>query len=66
MLHLQSLYTAPLDKLQNVSRRAAPIVTSSIHDADAVCLLQRLRWKDMIAQRQIQEASINDGLQTYK
>ena len=37
---------------------AARIVTSSSydHDADAGCLLQRLRWKDLIVRRQIQEA----------
>ena len=32
------------------------IVASSSYDADAGCLLQRLGWKDLIAQRQIQEA----------
>ena len=30
--------------------------TSSSYDADAGCLLQRLRWKDLIAQCHIQEA----------
>ena len=32
------------------------IVASSSYDADAGCLLQQLGWKDLIAQRQIQEA----------
>ena len=32
------------------------IVASSSYDADAGCLLQRLGWKDLIAQRQIQQA----------
>ena len=34
------------------------IVGSSSYDADARCLLQRLGWKDLIAQRQIQQALI--------
>ena len=44
------------DKVQKLQKRAARIVTSSSYDADAGCLLQRLGWKDLIAQRQIQEA----------
>ena len=40
------------EKLQKVQNRAARILTSS-------SLLQRLGWKDLIAQRQIQVAFIN-------
>ena len=42
--------------LQELQKRAARIVTSSSYNADAGCLLQRLGWEDLIAQRQIQEA----------
>ena len=44
------------DKLQKLTNRVARIVTFSSYDADAGCLLQRFGWKDLIAQRQIQEA----------
>ena len=42
------------EKIQKVQNRAARILTSSSYDADAGYLLQRLGWKDLIAQRQIQ------------
>ena len=46
-----------IDKVQDkVQNRAARILTSSSYDADAGYLLQRLGWKDLIAQRQIQVA----------
>ena len=44
------------EKLQKVQNRAARILTSSSYDPDAGYLLQRLGWKDLIAQRQIQVA----------
>ena len=44
------------EKLQKVQNSAARILTSSSYDADAGYLLQRLGWKDLIAQRQIQVA----------
>ena len=46
------------DKLQKEEEACCPIVTSSSYDADAWYLLQQLRWKDTIAQRQIQEAVV--------
>ena len=46
----------PSEKLQKVQNSAARILTSSFYDADAGYLLQRLGWKDLIAQRQIQVA----------
>ena len=45
-----------LQKLQKLQNRAARILTSSCHDADARYLLQQLGWKELIAQRQIQVA----------
>ena len=44
------------DNLPKLQKRNASIVTFSSYDADAECLLQRLGWKDLIAQRHIQEA----------
>ena len=41
-----------------MQNRAARILTSSSYDADAGYLLQRLGWKDLIAQRQIHVALI--------
>ena len=49
-------YKTPSEKLQKVQNSAARILTSSFYDADAGYLLQRLGWKDLIAQRQIQVA----------
>ena len=45
-----------LQKLQKLQNRAARILTSSSHDADARYLLQQLGWKELITQRQIQVA----------
>ena len=44
------------DNLPKLQKRNACIVTFSKYDADAECLLERLGWKDLIAQRHIQEA----------
>ena len=44
------------ERLQKLQNRAARILTSSSFDADARYLLQRLGWKDLITQRQIQVA----------
>jgi len=41
------------EKLQKLQNRAARILTSSSHDADAGYLLQQLGWKNLTAQRQI-------------
>ena len=44
------------ERLQKLQNRAARILTSSSYDADALYLLQQLGWKDLITQRQIEEA----------
>ena len=44
------------DNLAKLQKRKACIVTFSRNDAHAECLLQRLGWKNLIAQRHIQEA----------
>ena len=44
------------ERLQKLQNRAARILTSSSYDADALYLLQQLACKDLITQRQIQEA----------
>ncbi len=41
------------ERLQKLQNRAAGVLTFSVYDADAKCLLQQLGWKDLYTQRQI-------------
>ena len=44
------------NKLQNLQNRAARVITSSNFDVDVDSLFQKLSWKDLKSQRQIQNA----------
>ncbi len=58
------------DKLQKLQNRAARILTFSSYDTNAGLLFERLGWKRLESQRQIQEAvmvykSLNGLVPTY-
>ena len=58
------------DKLQKLQNRAARILTFSSYDTNAGLLFERLSWKGLESQRQIQEAimvykSLNGLVSTY-
>ena len=44
------------NKLQKLQNRAARVITSSSYDADVNSLFDKLSWKDLNSQRQIQKA----------
>ena len=47
-----------LDRLQKLQNRAARVLTFSCYDSDTGCLVQKLGWKNLCTQLQIQKASI--------
>ena len=46
------------DKLQKLQRRAARVLTYSNYDADVNNLIELLRWKSLVSQRQIERATM--------